>query len=138
MINSHPSLSTKTARKSLDFDPLDGAFRQAGNWYGSNKNANSAQKRRFIKPNKTGDPLPLDSCPVIAATAFGHASIALLKCRESCRSATTKMRIKMSALCALILLGFAALAAVLLAAFGIDRGAKNIDRKRGEHLEDGK
>lgn len=44
----------------------------------------------------------------------------------------------MSALCALILLGFAALAAVLLAAFGIDRGAKNIDRQRSEHLEDGK
>jgi hypothetical protein len=73
-----------------------------------------------------------------SAAAFTLVAIALLKCQKGLSSATTKTRIEMSALCALILLGFAALAAVLLAAFGIDRGAKNIDRQRSEHLEDGK
>lgn len=136
MIGSHPSLSTKTARKSHDFEPLDGAFRTTGSFSRVNEYANPAQKRRFIKPNRNGDSKPRKTSPAIAASAFGRVSIALLKCRKGCFTATTKMRIKMSALCALILLGFAALAAVLLAAVGIDRGAKAVDRQRCKSIDD--
>ena len=138
MIDSHPSLFTKTARKILDFDLIDGAFRAQGSFFHVNEIANPAQKRQFIKPNKNGDSKSLETSLAIGATAFGYVSIALLKCRESCFIATTKTRIEMSALCALILLGIAALAAVLLVAVGIDRDAKAIERQRGEHLEDGK
>ena len=138
MIDSHPSLPKKTARKSRDFDSLDGAFRATGSFSQANEYANPAQKRRIIKPNKNGYSKPRETSPVIAATAFGYVSIALLKCRESCFIATTKTRSEMSSFYALILLGFAALAAVLLVAVGIDRGAKEIDRHRCEHLEDGK
>jgi hypothetical protein len=139
MINSHPSLFTISGQNRSIQGAISSAkpacfrtFSALPSGIEMLENANPAQKKRFIKPNKTGDPDALKICSAIGGASFGYVAVALLKRRKSCPSATTKRGQKLNVQTALILLGFAALAAVLLVAVGIDRGAKAIKRHHGE------
>lgn len=142
MINSHPSLSTISGQLSgisgqfsgisgplnCPFSlPLDAAEKRG--------NANPAQKRRFIKPNKTGDPKSRKPTAVIGALPSGPVAIATMKCRESCSRATTEREKKMSPLATLLLLVFAALSGVVYVAVRIDLAEKEIARRRIDDME---